>query len=353
MDMRSGVKVASEAGALDFEPARLEAYLHHLLGEADGALTVQRAESGMSNPTYFVRRGSYEAVLRKQPAGPVMPSAHAIDREYRVLKALFGSAVPVPEPYHYCEDREVLGTPFYLMQHLHGRIFLTYAAPELSRGERAEVYDAMAATLAAIHRLDVKALSLADYGRPGNYFERQLKRLSSMWRQWRRGDEDNPALDAVTTWLAERVPTSQLTTLVHGDARIGNFMFHASEPRVIGVLDWELSTLGHPLVDVAYNCQAWRMAADENGGLLGAPLAELGIPDEAAYLERYYRYAGSTERITTFHKVFAMFRAAVGSASVASRGEGGNSVLPDSARIGRKLMLAYATRALKLIEEEG
>jgi aminoglycoside phosphotransferase (APT) family kinase protein len=153
-------------------------------------------------------------------------------------------------------------------------------------------------------------------------------------------------------WLKERVPSSELLSLCHGDFRIGNLMFHETEPRVVGVLDWELSTLGHPLVDLAFNSQAWQMAPDENGGLLGLPLAELGIPEEAAYLERYYALAGSSERMSTFHKAFAMFRGAVGSAGVAARGEGGNAFLPDAARIGRKLALAYATRGLQLIEAE-
>ena len=245
----------------------------------------------------------------------------------------------------------MLGTPFYLMQRLEGRVFHAFSTPGVARGERAAMFESMVFTMAAIHRLDVAALGLSDYGRPGNYFARQLKRWSEQWTRWRRGDDDNPALDRITAWLAERVPPSELLTLCHGDFRIGNMMFHATEPRVIGVLDWELSTLGHPLVDLAFNSQAWRMAPDENGGLLGLPLTELGIPEERDYVERYYALAGATERMTTFHQVFAMFRGAVGSASVAARGEGGNAFLPDAARIGRKLALAYAARGLALIDQ--
>jgi aminoglycoside phosphotransferase (APT) family kinase protein len=343
---------APERG-LDFDAARLEAYLRALLGSADGPLEVRRTEGGMSNPTYFLRRGGWQAVLRKQPGGVVLPSAHAIDREYRVLSALRDSDVPVPRPLHYCADREVLGTPFYLMEKLDGRVFHEFSTPGLSPGDRAALFDSMVGTMAAIHRLDVAAIGLADYGRPGNYFARQLKRWSEQWATFRRGDEDNPALDRIVAWLSERVPDSQLQTLCHGDFRIGNMMVHATEPRVIGVLDWELSTLGHPLVDVAFNSQAWRMAPDENGGLLGLPLAELGIPDEETYLERYYALARSGERMTTFHQVFAMFRGAVGSAGVAARGEGGNAFLPDAARVGRKLALAYAARGLALVRERG
>ena len=363
-DAAATAGAAAQDRGLDFDAGRLADYLRALLGSGSAgggdALEIRRTEAGMSNPTYFVRRGdgpgAWRAVLRKQPAGPLMPSAHAIDREWRVLRALHaapGAGVPVPEPLHYCAEREVLSTPFYLMQWVPGRVFTEYAMPGLERAERAAVYEAMVGTMAAIHRLDPDTIGLADYGRPGNYFARQLKRWSEQWATWRRGDDDNPALDFITAWLAERVPESELLRLCHGDFRIGNMMFHANEPRVVAVLDWELSTLGHPLVDVAFNCQAWRMAADENGGLLGAPLAELGIPSEEAYLERYYELAGSSERMSTFHKVFAMFRGAVGSASVASRGEGGNAFLPDAARVGRKLALAYATRGKRLIEEEG
>ena len=334
--------------SVDFDIARLAGYMASALGVGREPLQLQRTEGGMSNPTYFLRSGDWEAVLRKQPGSVLLPSAHAIDREYRVLSALQGSAVPVPRPLHYCADRDVIGTPFYLMERLQGRVFHEYSTAGLTPDERRALFASMGATMAAIHRLDLAALGLTDYGRPGNYFARQLKRWSEQWASFRRGDDDNPALDRIVEWLAERVPESELQTLCHGDFRIGNMMFHATEPRVIGVLDWELSTLGHPLVDVAFNSQAWRMAPDENGGLLGLPLGELGIPSEAEYLERYYALAGSRERMTTFHQVFAMFRGAVGSAGVAQRGEGGNAFLPDAARVGRKLALAYATRGLAL-----
>ena len=335
---------------VDFDSARLDAYLQRVLGHDSTPLEVRRTEGGMSNPTYFLRRGAWQSVLRKQPAGVVLPSAHAIDREYRVLCALHGTDVPVPRPLHYNADREALGTPFYLMERLHGRVFDEYATPGVSREERAALYDSMVSAMASMHRLDVTALGLADYGRTGNYFARQLKRWSQQWATFRRGDDDNPALDRILAWLAERVPESKRQTLCHGDFRIGNLIFHATEPRVIGVLDWELSTLGHPLVDVAFNSQAWRMAPDENGGLLGLPLPDLGIPSEDAYFERYYQLVGVDDRICTFHQVFAMFRGAVGSAGVAARGEGGNAFLPDAARIGRRLSLAYAARGLAMID---
>jgi len=336
---------------VDFDLERFDAFLARTFGGAGGLTRLERTQGGMSNPTYFVRRGDWRAVLRKQPGHALMPSAHAIDREYRVLTALQDSGVPVPKPILYCEDRALLGTPFYLMEWIEGRVFLEYATPGLAREERRELYRAMSATMAAIHRLDYRALGLADYGRPGNYFARQLKRWSGQWAQFRQGDDDNPDLDRMVAWLSDHVPESELLTLCHGDFRIGNMMFHPTEPRVVGVLDWELSTLGHPLIDLAFNCQAWRMAPDENGGLLGLPLDELGIPSEAEYLEDYYAAAGYSERLTPFHVVFAMFRGAVGSASVAARGDAGHGVLPDAARVGRRLARAYAQRGAALISE--
>jgi aminoglycoside phosphotransferase (APT) family kinase protein len=338
-------------GEVDFDVARLDDYLKAWLGGI-GPTRVRRTEGGMSNPTYFVTRGDWRGVLRKQPNRQLMPSAHAIDREFRVLSALQGTPVPAPRPYIYCADREPIGTPFYLTEWLDGRVFHEFATPGLDPHARRELYRSMCASLAAIHRLDYKALGLGDFGKPGNYFARQLKRWAGQWAQFRRGDEDNPDLDRIVSWLSERVPESETIALCHGDYRMANAMFHASEPRVIGVLDWELSTLGHPLVDLAFNSQAWRMAPDENGGLLGLPLAAMGIPTEDEYLELYYELSGATERLTRFHQVFAMFRGAVGSAGVAARGDLGNGVLPDAARVGRHLARAYAARGAALIGEE-
>jgi aminoglycoside phosphotransferase (APT) family kinase protein len=338
---------------LDFDPKALRRFLAGFLGRRIGSLSVRPTEGGMSNPTYFVDADGWRAVLRKQPRMQLAKSAHAIDREFRVLKALAGSDVPVPEVYHYHDDADLIGTPFYLMQWLEGRIFTAYAMPGVAATERAALYASMCETMAKIHRLPFRARGLEDYGRAGNYFERQISRWSQLWAQYRKDDDDNPALDRMISWLPARIPDSELLALCHGDFRIGNMVFHPTEPRVIGVLDWELSTLGHPLVDVAFNTQAWHMASDENGGILGKDLAALGIPREEDYLESYYAHAGSTERLTDFHRAFAMFRAAVGAAGVAVRGEKGNSTLPDSARVGRFLARAYASRGMVIAERSG
>jgi aminoglycoside phosphotransferase (APT) family kinase protein len=343
------IAVDTRAG-VDFDLDALGAWLKDWLG-GPARTEARQTEGGMSNPTYFLKRGDWRAVLRKQPRAALAPSAHAIDREFRVLEALQGTPVPTPKPFRYCADREVLGTPFYLMEWLDGRVFHEFATPGVTRTERTALYRSMCATLAEIHKLDFNAIGLADFGRPGNYFRRQLSRWARLWSEYREGDDDNPRLDRIVRWLEERIPESETLTLCHGDFRMGNVMFHRTEPRVIGVLDWELSTLGHPLVDLAFNSQAWRMAPDENGGLLGLPLKDMGIPEEQAYLDLYYRLAGAAERLTRFHQVFAMFRGAVGSAGVAVRGEIGNNVLPDAAQIGRRLARAYAARGVALIEE--
>lgn len=343
---------AAEDG-IDFNPAALEEFLGSFLGRTVHRLDIRPTQGGMSNPTYFIDADGWRAVLRKQPGMKLAKSAHAIDREFRVLKVLSETDIPVPETYHYHDDPDLLGTPFYLMEWLDGRIFDSYAAPGLSGVERSAIYASMCDVMARLHRLDFSAAGLGDYGRAGNYFQRQITRWSQLWAQYRKGDGDNPDLDRMIAWLEPRIPDSEHLALCHGDFRIGNVMFHPTEPRVIGLLDWELSTLGHPLVDVAFNTQAWHMAPDENGGLLGTDLEALGIPKEEDYLHRYYDHAASTERMTDFHRVFAMFRGAVGSAGVAVRGEQGNSTLPDSVRIGRVLAKAYARRGLDIAAVSG
>jgi aminoglycoside phosphotransferase (APT) family kinase protein len=338
---------------IDFDPEKLKGFLSGFLGRNIQALEVRPTEGGMSNPTYFVAADGWRAVLRKQPAMKLAKSAHDINREFRVLRALAGTDVPIPEPYYFHNDAELLGTPFYLMEWLDGRVFNAYTTSGLSPDARGALFASMCETMARIHNLDFRAIGLGDYGRAGNYFERQISRWSELWNQYRKGDADNPDLDRMIAWMRPRIPESELLTLCHGDFRIGNMIFHPTEPRVIGVLDWELSTLGHPLVDVAFNTQAWHMAPDENGGLLGEELATLGIPAEEDYLERYYACSHRAERMTDFHRVFAMFRGAVGSAGVAVRGEQGNSTLPDSARVGRFLARAYAQRGMLIAEKSG
>lgn len=325
----------------------LATLLRDRFSQASGELVLERASGGLSNPTFFVSCGDWSVVLRKQPATMLVPSAHAIDREYLVLCALQDSAVPVPKPiFHYAQDN-IIGTPFYVMERLRGRVFTDSAMPGLSSAERRGCYEAMCDTMAELHRFDWRSAGLADYGRPGNYFERQLKRWSQQWQKLRTAD--NPYVDELIAWLQVRVPQSPAVALCHGDFRVSNLMFHATETRVIGVLDWELSTLGHPLADVAFNLQPWRMRPGENGGIRGLDLASLGIPGEGEYLERYYNRVPSSEPLRPVHVVFAMFRAAVGCAGIAARAAAGSALNVEASRIGKDLALAYARAGIDAI----
>lgn len=347
--MSAPLPLAEKAADLggDTGAGRLNAFLSEHFPEISGPIRIERTVGGMSNPTFFLAANNWSVVLRKQPGSVLMKSAHAIDREFRVMSALHGSAVPVPRPILYHAEADILDTPFYLMERLDGRIFDDYALAGLTPQMRRACYADMARVMAAMHRFDWQGAGLADYGRPGNYFARQFRRWADLWPQYR--DEPNADLDHLIVWLGARIPDSETLAISHGDFRIANLMFHRTEPRIIGVLDWELSTLGHPLVDVGFNTQAWLLEPDENGGIRGLDLAALGIPGEAEYLEDYYRQSGSTERMTAFHRAFAMFRAAVGSAGIAARGRGGNAVSLGASETGSHLARAYARRGMEVI----
>ena len=331
----------------EFDTARLDAFLRQVLG-VRGEMAIERISGGQSNPTFFVSYPGRRLVLRKQPAGPVLPSAHAVDREYRVLRALAGTDVPVPQAVLFHPERDVIGTPFYVMEHLDGRVFHDGALGGADPAERRPMYLAFAETLARLHDVDWQAVGLADFGRPGNYFARQIARWTKQWELSRFRDIAD--LERLAAWLPGNIPEDDETTIVHGDYRIGNMMFHPTEPRVIGVLDWELSTLGHPLADVAFSCLAWHSTPAEYGGILGLDLAALGIPGEADYLEHYYRHrrSGSAARVGTFHIAFAMFRFAVIFEGIAARARTGTAAGANAIAVG-DLSLAFARHGMELI----
>jgi aminoglycoside phosphotransferase (APT) family kinase protein len=326
--------------------ARLDACLQRRILGLEGPMTIEAVRGGQSNPTYFLSYANRRLVLRKQPNAHILPSAHAIDREYRVMAALADSAVAVPRMVCFESDAAVVGTPFYVMERLEGRIYADCALPGLPPADRHAMYLSMCDTMARLHAVDWQAVGLADFGKPGNYFARQTARWIKQWELSRT--RDNPALEAVIRWIPEHLPASDETSLVHGDFRLGNLMFHPSEPRVIGVLDWELSTLGHPLADVAFNGLAWRTLPSEYGGLRGLDLVKLGIPAEADYLQHYYRLARRTEGLGVFHYVFALFRMAVIFEGIAARAQSGTAVSEDAAGVG-ELALAFAARAADFI----
>jgi len=274
-----------------FDQERLARWMaEHVPGYA-GPLAVQQFNGGQSNPTYKLSTPTRTYVLRRKPPGELVKGAHAIEREVEALTALGRSGFPVAQVYGLCSDASVIGTWFYVMEHLEGRVFWDATFPSVVRGERGRYFDAMNATIAQLHGLDYHAAGLAAFGKPGNYFARQIARWSRQYLE----DPDagrNDDMDTVIDWLRENIPSEDETTVVHGDYRCDNLIFHPTEPRILAVLDWELSTLGHPLADFAYHAMMYRMPPDIVAGLKGADLSALGIPTEADYVAAYCERTG-------------------------------------------------------------
>jgi aminoglycoside phosphotransferase (APT) family kinase protein len=329
-----------------FDPDTLDIFLRAAVPGLKGALRLERIAGGQSNPTFFVSFDNRRLVLRKQPSGELLPSAHAIDREYRIISALIGTGVPVPPALLYCADRAVVGTPFYVMERVDGRVFHDCTLPGVSRVDRRAMYRSMARTLAALHNVDFAAVGLGDFGKPGNYFARQINRWSRQWRLSRT--REDPDIERLVAWLPEHIPADDITSLLHGDFRIGNLMFHAIEARVVALLDWELSTLGHPLADLAHSAIGWLSLPDEYGGLLGRDLETLGLPTLEDFEAEYAGAACHGGRLTSFHLVFALFRWAVIFEGIAARAKAGNAASENAAETGR-LAAAFAHRAAELI----
>jgi aminoglycoside phosphotransferase (APT) family kinase protein len=275
-----------------------------------GPLTVEQFKGGQSNPTYKLSTPNTTYVLRKKPPGELLKGAHAVEREARVLAALEQAAFPVAHIHGLCEDESVIGTSFYLMDMVEGRVFWDATLPDVAESERAAYFDAMNVTIAQLHSVDFQAVGLADYGKPGNYFERQIGRWSKQYLDDELAGRD-PSMDRLIEWLPANIPPGDDTTIVHGDFRIDNLIFHPTEPRVLAVLDWELSTLGHPLADFAYNAMMYHMPPHIVAGLGGADLAALRIPSEEEYVAAYCARTGrSSIPDYQFYVAFNFFRLA-------------------------------------------
>lgn len=329
------------------EVRALRALLADRLGSDGGTFRLEPVAGGQSNPTFFLDHGDRRLVLRKQPDGPILKGAHAIDREYRVLEALRPTAVPVPEPVLFHPDPAPLGTPFYLMGRVEGRVLTDTALSELPPDARRPTWMAVADTLAALHALDPEAAGLGDYGRPGDYFERQLARWGRQYDQSPSGPI--PEIEALRDWLvANRPPDDGSVALCHGDFRLGNLLFHPTEPHVVAVLDWELSTLGHPLADLGFCCMPWHTAPEEYGGLLGLDLAARALPEEADFVARYLAARPGSAPLLPFHRAFALYRFAVIFVGIADRAAAGSAADPEAARLG-PLARRFAIRALEAI----
>ncbi|KAA2214052.1 phosphotransferase [Teichococcus oryzae] len=313
-----------------FDEAALARYLAgRLPGFDGGAVEVRQFQGGQSNPTFHLRAGGEEYVLRKKPPGKLLPSAHAVEREFQVMRALAGGDVPVPAARLLCEDASVIGTAFFIMDHVPGRIFPDRVMRSGSAEERGAVYADLARVLAALHRVDWQAAGLGDFGRPGRYMERQVQRWTRQWEAVKV--EEMPAMDRTAAWLAAHLPEEEETTIAHGDYRLGNVILHPHEPRIVAVLDWELATLGHPLADLAYACLTYHMPPGPSGltGILGAEAELPGIPSEAEFVAAYCRHAGRPVPggLDVFI-VFSMFRLASIVAGVWRRALDGNASDP-------------------------
>jgi aminoglycoside phosphotransferase (APT) family kinase protein len=327
-----------------FATDRLEAYLRDK-GAIARLLDLRQMRGGQSNPTFLLRTDRDELILRKQPPGELLPSAHAVDREFRVISALSRTDVPVPKPVLFCADRDVIGTPFYLMERVKGRIFWSPTLPEVPREERRAIYLGMNEALARLHLADWQALGLADYGKPGNYFARQIGRWTKQWRNSKT--RENPSIDRLAEWLPEHIPPGDETSICHGDFRLDNMIFHPTEPRVLAIIDWELGTLGHPLADLAYNCIPYVAPPEIYKGLMGLDLRELGIPDQDEYVRTYCRRTGRTDCLTPFHFAFSFFRLAVILEGVLARAKAGNASSADAEATGSR-GIALADRGWEL-----
>ena len=317
-DQNTGTQDVREAHR--FDERRLEAYLSSHVESFRGPLTVTEFKGGQSNPTYRLAAASGNYVLRRKPPGKLLKSAHAVDREFRVISALHTSGFPVPRPYVLCEDEEIIGTAFYVMECVEGRIFWELDLPGLDRDERSAIYDNVNETIARLHQTDHKAIGLDDFGVPGNYFERQISRWTRQYRASETSTFD--AMDQLIDWLPGNIPDDESISIVHGDYRLDNMVIHPTEPRVVAVLDWELSTIGHPLADFTYHLMAWQMPEIGIGstGLVGKPLAQLGIPDEDAYIDQYCARTGRDgipDR--NFYSAFNFFRLAAILQGIAGR----------------------------------
>ncbi len=294
----------------EIDKTRLHAWMVENVEGYAGPLTVEQFKGGQSNPTYKLITPHQNYVLRRKPPGILLPSAHAVDREYRVITALHGQGFPAPRTFGLCKDESVIGTWFYVMDCVDGRVIWDATFPTIPRDERALYFDAMNKTIADLHMVDIEKAGLSDFGKPGNYFARQIGRWSRQYLE----DTDAgrvPSMDKLVEWLPDHIPPGDETSVVHGDYRCDNMIFHPTEPKVVAVLDWELSTLGHPLADFSYHLMMYRMPPTTTTGLVGNDLKALGIPTEAEYVDAYCQRTGRDGIANLdFYVAYNMFRLA-------------------------------------------
>jgi aminoglycoside phosphotransferase (APT) family kinase protein len=322
-----------------FDEQRLDAWLRASLAGYRGPLAVKQFDGGQSNPTYLLQTPSRKYVLRRKPPGVLLKSAHAVDREFRVLSALSGHGFPVPEPLVLCEDESVIGTMFYVMSHVEGRIFWDCAMPDLARRDRTAIFDSVNETLAKLHGFGPPSLGLQDFGRPGNYFARQISRWSQQYEATKT--TDIAEMDRLIAWLPTAVPADDgLARIAHGDYSFHNVLIHPTEPRVVAVIDWELSTIGHPLGDLTYHMMEWYRpeGTDLRGTLQGRDLEALGIPSFEEYAARYCERTGFTPGGNwPFYRAYNLFRVAAIIQGVVHRLQNGNAASSNASELAARV----------------
>ena len=323
-----------------FDVGRLDQYMRANVAGYSGPLEVEQFRVGQSNPTYRLSAGGRRYALRRKPPGKLLPSAHAVEREYRVTKALHGVGFPVARPYVLCEDESVIGTAFYVMDCVEGRVLWDQALPGMTRAERRAIWDELNRVIALLHSIDYRAVGLEDFGKAGSYVERQIARWT---KQYRASETERIVpMDDLIDWLPKNIPPDDVTSVVHGDYRLDNAIFHAREPRILAVLDWELSTLGDPLADFSYHCMSWRIPPGKFRGIEGLPLEELGIPTEREYIEMYCRRTGRTGIDPTtwdFYMAYNLFRIAAITQGIKKRVVDGTAASAHAVEAGSKAPL--------------
>jgi aminoglycoside phosphotransferase (APT) family kinase protein len=344
----AGTRPVAPQHAFDID--RLAAFMRQHVDGFRGELQVEQFKGGQSNPTFLLTAGGKQYVMRRKPPGTLLPSAHAVDREYKVITALAGTDVPVAKTYALCEDESVIGSMFYIMDYVQGRILWNSALPGFEPAERAALFDEMNRVIAALHKVDYETVGLGSYGKPGNYLERQVARWT---KQYRASETERiEAVENLIAWLPQHIPAADETRVVHGDFRIDNVIFHPTEPRILAVLDWELSTLGHPLADFAYHCMTWRMLPGRSRGMAGLPLTELGIPTEDEYVAAYCRRTGRdgiSKSDWEYYMVFNMFRLVGILQGITKRALLGNAASADALETGKRTR-PLAELAWQLVE---
>jgi len=337
-----------------FDVAALETYLRGRIEDFSGPLAIEQFKGGQSNPTYRLSARGRRYVMRSKPgpAAKLLPSAHAVDREFRVITALGRAGIPVPRTYCLCEDEGVIGRSFFVMECVEGRVFWEQSLPGMTAGDRTAIYDDMNRVIAALHKVDFAAIGLADYGKPGNYFARQIGRWSKQYQA--SETEKIEAMDNLIAWLPANIPPGDETAIVHGDYRLDNLIFHPDEPRILAILDWELSTLGHPLADFSYHCMSWHIPPGHFRGIAGLDLASLGIPSEKAYMAAYCRRTGREEiGHWDFYLAYNLFRLAAILQGIMKRALEGIASSERALEAGRRtrplaeLGWQYAQKAMK------